>query len=241
LQPVAVDGPAVTVTRGAADNVSANLVFTGEAGQWIYPELTSATDDPTEARWWAAQTLDVFGGFPARVGGVCPGGDQSSFCPIIQLPASGNYVMNVINGPGYGTAVRVRVRSAALAAPANVDGETVTYTVPTPGQWVVGALPELPKDASGGSGATVTVSDATPSLGDWRLRTVSGYGQCNAWVGMGCFGIHEPPNEFTMTPTSLSSPAPWDGFEHASIAILAVAPGATGSLDLRVTTEAGKP
>ena len=83
--------------------------------------------------------------------------------------------------------------------------------------------------------------DATGPLGDWRVRTVSGYGPCNAWVGMGCFGIHEPPNAFTMTPTSLTSPAPWDGFQHASVAVLAVAPGATGSLDLRVTTSAEQP
>jgi hypothetical protein len=50
-----------------------------------------------------------------------------------------------------------------------------------------------------------------------------------------CFGIHEPPNAFTMSPAVLTSPAPWDAFEHASVAILAVPPGATGSLDLRVT------
>ncbi|MCP3420536.1 hypothetical protein [Nocardioides pinisoli] len=239
LQPVAVDGPAVTVTRGAADNVSATLVFTGEAGQWIYPELTSGTSDPTETRWWTAQTLDVLGEFPARVGGVCPGGDQTSFCPIIQLPASGTYVMNVLNAPGYGTAVQVRVRSAALAAPAAVDGGTVTYTVPTPGQWVVGELPELPRQESGGSGATVTLSNATGPLGDWRVRTVSGYGPCNPSVDMvRCFGIHEPPNAFTMSPSALTSPAPWDAFANPAVAVLAVPPGATGSLDLTVTSAA---
>jgi hypothetical protein len=236
LQPVAVDGPAVTVTRGAADNVSAKLVFTGEAGQWIYPELTSGTGDPTETRWWIAQVLDVFGEFPARVGGECPGGDQTSFCPIIQLPANGTYVMDVLNGPGHGTAVQVRVRSAARVAPATVDGGTVAYAVPTPGQWVVGELPELPRQESGGSGATVTLSNAAGPLGDWRVRTVSGYGRCNPSVEMSaCFGIHEPPNAFTMSPSALTSPAPWDAFEHASVAILAVPPGATGSLDLTVT------
>ncbi|MDR7253219.1 hypothetical protein J2X46_002204 [Nocardioides sp. BE266] len=239
LQPVAVDGPAVTVTRGTKDNVAAYLVFTGEAGQWIYPELTSATNDPTEVRWWIPQTLDVLGESPAAARATCPGGDQTSYCPIIQLPASGTYVMNVINGPGYGTAVNVRVRSAARATPATVNGSTVTYTVTNPGQWVVGELPELPRQASGGSDATVTLSNPTGSLGDWRVRTVSGYGRCNASVDFAaCFDIHAPANAFTMTPTSLTSPAPWDAFEHSSVAILAVPPGATGSLDLAVTRPA---
>ena len=241
LQPVAVDGPAITVTRGA-DDVSANLVFTGEAGQWIYPELTSGTSDPTETRWWVAQTLDVFGELPARVGGVCPGGDQTSFCPIIQLPASGTYVMNVLNGPGHGTAVRVRVRSAAGSLPPPWTAATVTYTVPTPGQWVVGELPELPRQESGGSDATVTLSNATGPLGDWRVRTVSGYGR----QPLGRHGqvLRHPraaPNAFTMSPTVLTSPAPWDAFEHASVAILAVPPGATGSVDLTVTKAAPQP
>ena len=60
----------------------------------------------------------------------------------------------------------------------------MTYTVPTPGQWVVGELPELPRQESGGSGATVTLSNATGPLGDWRVRTVEA-----RLVGMAC-SIH---------------------------------------------------
>ena len=238
LNHAVVDGPAVTVVQSPSDSSSTQLLFTGEAGQWIYPEVTTGSDDPAAARQWLTQVRDAFGEFPARVGAACPGGDQQSFCPIVRLPASGTFVLDVLSGPGSATA-QVRVRSAAQAAPATVDGDTVTYTVRTPGQWVVGELPELPQDASGGSGATVTLSNAAGPLGDWRLSTVSGYGRCNPSVDMvKCFAIDEPPNAFTMSPTSLTSPAPWDAFEHTSVAILAVPPGATGSLDLAVTRSA---
>ncbi|WP_416954815.1 hypothetical protein ACNKF0_21600 [Nocardioides sp. T5] len=238
VRTVGVDGPATVVPAGRY----ARLSFTGTAGQWVYAEITSATTGQPAYQHRLYNVAPAGQSGPAEyflpaVPVECPGSPGS--CLVTQLPAAGSYVVSLPITPGDTTDVSVRVRSAARALPATVDGPAVTYTVPTPGQWVVGELPELPRQESGGSGATVTLSNATGPLGDWRARTVSGYGPCNPSVDMvRCFGIHEPPNAFTMSPTTLTSPAPWDAFANASVAILAVPPGATGSLDLSVTRSA---
>ena len=134
----------------------------------------------------------------------------------------------------------VRVRSALRAAPATVDGPPVTYTAASPGQWVVGDLPELPRDESGGSGVIMAISNASGSLGDWRVRAVSGYGPCRPGLLNECFNVHGA-NVSTLSPTSTTAALPWDTFANQAVAVLAVLPGATGSLDLSLTSSRTQP
>lgn len=117
----------------------------------------------------------------------------------------------------------------------------MTYTSASPGQWVVGNLPELPRDESGGSGVSMAISNASGSLGDWRVRAVSGYGPCRPGLLNECFDIYGPPNAFTLSPTSTTAPLPWDTFANQAVAVLAVLPGATGSLDLSLTISQTQP
>lgn len=238
--PAAVlDGPPVPVVAGRY----ARITFTGTAGQWVYAEITSATTGQPahQHRLYdvarAGETGPAAYFLPA-VPVECPGFPGS--CMVTQLPADGSYVVSMPITPGDTTDVSVRVRSAARAPAAVVGGPAVTYTVSSPGQWVVGDLPELPRQESGGSGATVTLSHATGPLGDWRVRTVSGYGPCNPGLGVECFNP-TPPNAFSLSSSTLSSPLPWDAFANPAVAVLAVAPGATGSLDLTVTEDAEQP
>src|SRR6478735_4320336 len=165
---VAVDGPPVVVGAGRY----ARLVFAGTAGQWVYAEMTSAT---TGRAAYEHRTYNVVvppEAFLPSVPVECPGSAPGS-CMVTQLPATGTYVVSVPISPGDDTDVSVRVRSAARALPATIGGPAVTYSASSPGQWVVGDLPEVPQDASGGSGATITLSNA--KLPDWRVPAVRGY------------------------------------------------------------------
>ena len=78
-------------------------------------------------------------------------------------------------------------------------------------------------------------------LADWRVRAVSGYGPCNPGLFDDCFAIDATPNAFTLSPARLTSPLPFDAFANPAVAVLAVPPGATGSLDLTVTKDAPQP
>lgn len=221
LRTVSVDGAPVVVPNGRY----ARLAFTGQAGQWVYAEVTSAAsgEQAYDHRLYnIVQGQDYF--LPA-VQVDCPG-SRPGGCMVAQLPTSGTYAVSLVVTPGDDLDVAVRVRSAARAPAATVNGATVTYTVASPGQWVVGDLPELPEDASGGSGATIAVSNASASLGDWRARAVSGYGPCNPGPSSLCFAL---------SPATLTSPLPWDASANRPVVALAVAPGVTGSLDLTVT------
>ncbi|PKH42129.1 hypothetical protein SAMN05192575_107185 [Nocardioides alpinus] len=230
LRTVSVDGAPVVVPAGRY----ARLAFTGQAGQWIYPELTVATTGASATSHRLTNVVTPSDEFLPAVSVPCPGATCAA-TGVTQLPVSGTYVVSVPISPGDDVAVSVRVRSALRAAPATVDGPPVSLTATSPGQWVVSDLPELPRDASGGSGVTMTASNASPSLTDWRVRAVSGYGPCNPGLFNDCFDIHGAPNAFTLSPTTLSSPVPWDTFAHQAVAVLAVPPGVTGSLDLALT------
>lgn len=231
---VAVDGPPVVVEAGRY----ARLVLAGTAGQWVYAEITSATTGQAAYHHRMYNLVVPPEAFLPSVPVECPGSAPGS-CMVTQLPATGTYVVSVPISPGDDTDVSVRVRSAARALPATIGGPAVTYNVGSPGQWVVGDLPEVPQDASGGSGATITVGNAT--LPDWRVRAVSGYGPCNPGLFDQCFTVSTPPNEFTLSPSRLTSPLPFDAFANPAVAVLAVPPGATGSLDLSVTKDAPQP
>ncbi|GAA5106006.1 hypothetical protein GCM10023339_02480 [Alloalcanivorax gelatiniphagus] len=231
--PVTVDGPAVLVPRGEPGAANTALVFTGQQGQWVHVEQTSASGGSVEGGWWMTQLRDSSGNFPARVTAECPWTGQQG-CTVTRLPATGTYMFDVFSGTS--PEVSVRVRSAAVTTSATVNGPSVTYASTTPGRWVVGELPELPRDSSGESGATITLDNVSASLGDWRVTAVSGFGPCNPWVGMGCWG--SLPSAFTLSPTTLTSPSPWDGFANPAVAVLTVPPRAQGSLDLTVTRPA---
>lgn len=237
IRRASVDGAPVALPEGTDDGTFTQFVFTGVAGQWIYPEITSGPGEPPSTQNWMAQVSDPFDDpvdyILPRVEVPCPATGQAS-CGITQLPASGTYVIAVLTGPSSG-GLSVRLRSALRAPAPTVDGPAVTYSATSPGQWVVGDLPELPRDESGGSGVTMTVSNASTSLTDWRVRAVSGYGPCNPGLFNECFNIHGAPNAFTLSPTTLSSPMPWDTFANQAVAVLAVPPGVTGSLDLTLT------
>lgn len=230
LRAVSVDGAPVVVPAGRY----ARLSFAGEAGQWIFAEITSATSGEAAYQHRLYNVITGIDYFLPAVSVDCPGGGPGG-CQVFQLPASGTYVVSVPITPGDDVDVSVRVRSALRAAPATVNGPPVTYTAATPGQWVVGDLPELPRDESGGSGVTMTVSNASSSLTNWRVRAVSGYGPCNPGFFNECFDIHGPANAFTLTPSTPSSPMPWDTFANQAVAVLAVPPDVTGSLDLALT------
>lgn len=236
VRTVGVDGAPVVVPAGQ----SARLSFSGTAGQWVHAEITSATTGEAAYRnrmYNVIQGVDYF--LPA-VQVDCPGGGRGS-CQVIQLPADGTYAVSVPISEGDDLDVSVRVRSALRAAPATVDGPAVAYTSASPGQWVVGDLPELPRDESGGSGVTMAISNASASLGDWRVRAVSGYGPCRPGLLNECFNIYGPPNAFTLSPTSTTAPLPWDTFANQAVAVLAVLPGTTGSLDLSLTSSRTQP
>lgn len=227
---VELDGPPVIIPKDKA----AYLTFTGQAGQWVYAEITSAANGEAA---YGHRMYNVLAGrdyFLPAVQTGCPGSGPGS-CMVTQLPASGTYVVSVALSPGDDLDVSVRVRSALRAAPATVDGPPVSLTATSPGQWVVSDLPELPRDASGGSGVTMTASNASSSLKDWRVRAVSGYGPCNPGFFNECFDINAPANAFTLTASAPTSPMPWDAFANQAVAVLAVAPDATGSLDLDLT------
>lgn len=240
VRTVAVDGSPTIVPAGRY----ARLSFTGTAGQWVYAEITSATTGQAayQHRMYnvgpAEQSSPVEYFLPA-VQVECPGSTPGS-CMVTQLPAAGTYVVSLPISPGDDTDVSVRVRSAARALPATVDGPAVSYAVTTPGRWVVGDLPEVPKDAAGGSGATITLANVS-MLVDWRVRAVSGYGPCNPGLFDDCFAIDATPNAFTLSPARPTSPLPFDAFANPAVAVLAVPPGATGSLDLTVTKDAPQP
>ena len=141
--------------------------------------------------------------------------------------------------PGDDTDVSVRVRSAARALPATIGGPAVTYNVGSPGQWVVGDLPEVPQDASGGSGATSRWATRRCRTGGSGRSAATAL--CNPGLFDQCFTVNTPPNEFTLSPSRLTSPLPFDAFANPAVAVLAVPPGATGSLDLSVTKDAPQP
>lgn len=237
IRRASVDGAPVVVPEATEAGTFTQFVFTGEAGQWIYPEITSGPGEPPATQNWMAQVSDPFDDpvdyILPRVEVPCPTTGQAS-CSITQLPTSGTYVIDVLTGPSSG-GLSVRLRSALRVPAPTVDGPAVTYSATSPGQWVVGDLPELPRDESGGSGVTMTVGNAPTSLTDWRVRAVSGYGPCNPGLFDECFNIFGAPNAFTLSPTTLSSPMPWDTFANQAVAVLAVPPGVTGSLDLTLT------
>lgn len=227
VQTVGVDGPPVVVPAERY----ARLTFTGDAGQWIYAEITSAATGEAAYRHRMYNVLAGAEEFLPAVPVDCPGSGPGN-CMVVQLPASGAYDLSVPLSPGDDLDVAVRVRSALRAAPATVNGPAVAFTATSPGQWVVGDLPELPRDESGGSGVTMTVSNASTSLTDWRVRAASGYGPCNPGLFPECFNS---ANAITLSPSALTSPMPWDAFANQAVAILAVPPDVTGSLDLTLT------
>ena len=235
VRTAVVDGAPVVVPAGQY----AHLSFTGTAGQWVYAEITSATTGEAAYRNRAYNVIQGVDYFLPAVQVECPGGIVGS-CQVVQLPADGTYAVSVPISEGDDLDVSVRVRSAVRAAPATVDGPAVTYTSASPGQWVVGDLPELPRDESGGSGVTMAISNATGALGDWRVRAVSGYGPCRQGLDNECFNVHGA-NVSTLSPTSTTAPLPWDTFANQAVAVLAVLPGATGSLDLSLTSSRTQP
>lgn len=229
-----VDGSTVPLRNLGAPARSHLVGFTGQAGQWIYPELVGPDGRALPA---LRRSVSLLGPDLAPVSRwlmtPCPGEATSTDCVQLaagpwQLPATGTYRMTVsMRGSTGGDSVDLRVRSAAVADALTVDGPAVTYAAATPGQWVVGALPDDATDAT-----VATVGDVSASLTDWRVTAVTGFPNvCGHRSGNGCSDYYYSQ----LTPADPTRALSHDYNAGPRLAVLAVPPGVQGSLSLSLS------
>ena len=230
-----VDGTAVPLANLGAPGRTHLVSFAGQAGQWIYPELTGADGGAVPV---PLRRTSLLGPDLARIGSwlmtPCPGEPTSTDCVHLaagpwQLPASGTYRMTVSVARSTGAdAFDLRVRAAALAGALTVDGPASTYAATSPGQWVIGALPD---DAT--YTTVASVGNVSASLTDWRVTAVTGFPNvCGPGSAQGC-----PDYYYTeLTPAVPTHTLPGDFNAGPQLALLAVPPGVQGSLDLRLSS-----
>ena len=187
------------------------VAFEAPAGAWVYGVVATSSGIPvTEAYLVDAR------GEPLR-------GDRT-------IPAAGSYRMRVtVPAASAGQDVSLRIRTAAVAEPLTLDGPSVTYTATTPGQWLVGTMPA----GLGYGEAQATVTDASPSLGDWSVWLITGEGySCDpdsTANGCGDYGLTR------LTPTQPTAPVLVGGSPTRSQVVVRVPPTAQGSLSLALT------
>lgn len=229
-----VDGTAVTLPGLGAPGRKHLVSFTGQAGQWIYPELVGADGRAVAAPLRATSLLGPdLAGISSWLMTPCPGEPTSTDCVQLaagpwQLPATGTYRMTVSVARSTGAdSFDLRVRAATVTGALTVDGPAVTYAATSPGQWVVGALPD---DAT--SATVATVGNVSSSLTDWRVTAVTGFPNvCGPRSGNGC-----PDYYYTeLTPADPTQGLSSDYNVGPRLALLAVPPGVQGSLDLSLS------
>lgn len=233
-----LDGPAVALANTGVGAREHDVSFAAPAGTWVYPELVDATGAVvTDGRRVAGAISPAGAPVGSFVMTSCPGKPASQPCTFLEpgpwlLADAGTYRMVVrVAGSAPDETFSLRVRAAAVAPALALDGPAVTYTAATPGQWVVGPYTERLL----GDGAVVTATHASDDLTDWRMSLASGYpNQCPPRdTSNGC------PDYWhvTLTPDQPRLRAPMDGNAGPAMAVLAVPPGVTGSLDVRLTTQ----
>lgn len=230
-----VDGASLPLRDLGAPGRKHLVSFTGQAGQWIYPELTGADGRTVPATHRRTSLLGPdLAGINSWLMTPCPGEPTSTDCVQLasgpwQLPATGTYRMTVsVAGSTGAEAFDLRVRAAEIAGALTVDGPAVTYTATSTGQWVIGALPD---DAT--YTTVATVGNVSASLTDWRVTAVTGFPNvCGPRSAQGCpdyYYSELTPADPTHTLTSDFNAGP-------QLALLAVPPGVQGSLDLRLSS-----
>ena len=230
-----VDGASVSLPNLGAPGRKHLVSFTGQAGQWIYPELTGTDGALVPA---GLRKISLLGPDLAHLGRwlmtPCPGEATSNRCVQLaagpwQLPATGTYriAASVARSTG-ADAFDLRVRAAVVADALSVDGPAVTYTATSPGQWVIGALPD---DAT--YTTLASVGNVSASLTDWRVTAVTGFpNTCGPRSGNGC-----PDYYYTaLTPAVPTHILTSDFNAGPQLALLAVPPGVQGSLDLSLSS-----
>ena len=146
-----------------------------------------------------------------------------------QLPADGTYQMSAyVQGSTGSDEFGLRVRAAVAADALTVDGPAVTYAATSPGQWVIGTIPEAAT-----SSTVATASNVSPTLSDWRVTAVTGFpNPCGPESGQGCPDYYYSD----LTPADLTQPLASDYNIGPRLALLSVPPNVQGSLDLRLTS-----
>ncbi|WP_416954816.1 hypothetical protein ACNKF0_21605 [Nocardioides sp. T5] len=238
-----VDGAAIAMPRAGTGSTTHEVAFDGNAGQWIYAELLDAAgnlanDTSRQVRIVKPDGKELL---DAVVAG-CNSMNVNSGCTMRGawvLPSTGRYTMTVsADHPETEQPVTLRIRAAVVAPDLTLDGAPVTYTATSPGQWVIGRYQWTPTyDSSGRALPTrpnLAVTGATPTLGSWEMTAVPhlpwAY-DCGWDKACDASGV-------TMTPSTLSRVVPasyWTG-PSQPWALLAVPPGAVGSLDLTLTS-----
>lgn len=176
-QVAQVDGPRLSLTNQGAPARKHLITFSGQAGQWIYPELTGADGRTVPA---GSKAVFVNGPDLAYITNAiltrCPGEATVTECNQLvegpwQLPAAGTYRMTVtVPGSTGADTFGLRLRAAAVADALTVDGPAVTYTASSPGQWVIGAIPDSATHTT-----IATISSVSAALTDWRVTAVTGF------------------------------------------------------------------
>ena len=227
--------PRVTLANQGARARRHLITFTGKAGQWIYAELTEADGKTVPlGRKRVGLSGPDLGFIHNRILATCPGEETTTDCDYIgygawQLPADGTYQMSAYVAVSTGSAAfGLRVRAAVVADALTVDGPAVTYAATSPGQWVIGTIPE-----SATYTTIATASNASASLTDWRVTAVTGFpNTCGSKGGNGCADYYYAD----LTPADLTQPLSHDYNAGPRLALLSVPPNVQGSLDLRLTS-----
>lgn len=172
---VTLDGAAATLTTPASPTSATVqkaqhlLTFTGQAGQWIYGETTN----PGTSNPFNEDLVIGPDGMPVTTAIDAWCAQKETTCgrdvQAWQLPATGTYHYSRVTSEG---SESLRLRTAAVAPDMPASGGPVTYTSPSPGQWVVGAIAS---PAPGAANPRLRASNASPDLTRFRAAAVSGW------------------------------------------------------------------
>jgi hypothetical protein len=237
-----VDGATIRLPRTGTGSTTQEVAFTGTSGQWVYAELLDAAGNPAADTSRQVRIVKPDGKelLDALVAG-CTASNVNSGCTMRGawlLPSNGRYTMTVsADHPEVEQSASLRIRAALIAPDLSLDGPPVTYTVASPGQWVIGRYQWTPTYDSNGhmlpTRPNLAVAASSPLLGSWEMTAVPhlpwAY-NCGWDKACDASGVR-------MTPSTLSQVVPasyWTG-PSQPWALLAVPPGATGSLDLTLT------
>lgn len=235
-----VDGTSIPIARTGTASTTHEVAFDGTAGQWVYAELLDAAgnvaaDTGRDVRVHAPDGREVekvvlHTRRPTR---LVPGCTTTG--PWL-LPATGSYRMALVaDTPASEQSITLRLRAAVVAPPLTVDGPAVTYAAASPGQWVISSYVDAPQ----GGHAWVQASNASASLGAWSFTMAPRFPwslSCGEQDGNGC-------DEYWRTSIGPGSPRAetlaWTTPD--SYALLVVLPSGQGSIDVALTTSAGRP